>query len=188
MRTQEELNEALLVLSGMDVTPVIKAQLEVIEGKRSEAWVFDRYVKNVPAEEKSEEIFYAARDAARYVAGSMELDELVPDIELTSVSEEETVEADGLIGKLLHRIERLERQVKILTAMLQPKKEDYSGSDFMTQADAYQYIGCAQCTIMRWTKKGVVKGYRRNRNIYYKKSELDTNPVVKEYMENRKKQ
>ena len=95
------------------------------------------------------------------------------------------VVTDGVLAMLLHRIEKLETQVRILKGEKQKrsykKASDYSKNDFLTQTEAYRYIGCSQCTIIKWTNKGMLKGYRKGQHLYYKKSELDNNPVVQNF-------
>lgn len=183
MRTQEELNEALLMLGDVD-TPESHAQWEVIEGRHTESWVFDKYVRNVSDEEKNERLFYAARDAAQFVAGKVELDALMTEKQ-ESDERPKTVVTDELLAMMLHRIEKLETQVRILKGEKQKrsyrKASDYAKGDFMTQTEAYRYIGCSQCTIIKWTNKGMLKGYRKGQHLYYKKSELDSNPVVQNF-------
>ena len=182
MRTQNELDEALLLLAEVN-TPEAKAQWEVIEGKHTESWVFDKYVRDVHDDEKNESLFYAARDAAQFVSGKIDLEMLFTgaEFEETEIKSEVPV-PQGFLGMLLQRIERLEKQVRILKGMKQKRSyrgaSDYEDNDFMTQTEAYKYIGCAQCTVIKWTNKGMLKAYRKGNHLYYKKSELDMNPGV----------
>lgn len=185
MRTQNELDEALLELADVD-TPEARAQWEVIEGKHTESWVFDKYVRNVSDDQKNESVFYAARDAAQFVAGKLGPDMLAtaPD-DTTAEKTMEVQVSREFLETLLSRVERLEAQVRILKGMKRKRSykeaRDYGGNDFMTQTEAYRYIGCAQCTIIKWTNKGMLKGYRKGQHLYYKKSELDTSPVVQNF-------
>lgn len=62
MRTNKEISRAAVLLRRKgDRTSLIQA--EVIEKRLTEKAVFELYVTNVPAEEKDEAAFFAARDA-----------------------------------------------------------------------------------------------------------------------------
>lgn len=77
MRKSKEINRAiaLLRLKG-DRLSLIRA--EVLSGRRTEVWVFKRFVRDAAPEEKDEAVYCAARDAARYVSGKLELEQLIP--------------------------------------------------------------------------------------------------------------
>ena len=185
MRTQSELDEALLALADVG-TPEANAQWEVIEGRRTETWVFNKYVRDVPDDQKNESLFYAARDAALFVAGKLDFEMLATVSEVDETDNRPQAHfSKEFLEALLHRIERLETQVRILKGMKQKRSykgaTDYEGNDFMTQTEAYKYIGCAQCTVIKWTNKGMLKAYRKGNHLYYKKSELDMTPVVQNF-------
>ena len=180
MRTKKEINDALTKLMLMPDNAARRAQREVLEGGRSESWVFDKYVRNAPSEEKDEDVFYAARDAAQFVAGKLDLDAVLEvnplDDESEEVPESVTV-STNFLRSLLERVERLEHLMQVRTEI----GKKYSGKEELMQAEVCEYLGCAQCTIMRWTQRGIVKAIQRGRNLYYLKSELDNNPAVQAY-------
>jgi hypothetical protein len=53
MRKQSEINRAIEHLKACNDN-VSRIQLEVLETKRSESWVFNRYVRDVPEDERNE--------------------------------------------------------------------------------------------------------------------------------------
>ena len=70
MRKESEIKRAIEALR-QKCDHISQAKLQVLEGARSEQWVFNNYVK-IPDEERDEEAFFAARDAAQFVAGNIE--------------------------------------------------------------------------------------------------------------------
>lgn len=74
MRTKQEIRQAVAILrhKGDRISMLQAATLE--EG-RNEAWVFATYVTSVPEGAKDEAAFFAARDAARFAAGHIGLEE-----------------------------------------------------------------------------------------------------------------
>ena len=186
MRTNKEINYAVALLRQKG-DRISLTQAEVLELRLTEKAVFERYVANVPAEEKDEAVFFAARDAARYLAGGIALEELIPDAEQYSVetTEEITITAD-FFKVLIEKIDNLEKKIDMLSGIQPIKKTyathaDFSKEDYMTQEKAYRYIGCSKVTLKSWTDKGLVKGYRKGSHVYYSKSELDANSTVQNF-------
>lgn len=187
MRTKQETAHAVAILrkKGDQLSLV---QLGIIEDRRTEPWVFANYVANVSPQNKNEAAYFAARDAARYVAGSMTMEELIPDVEAYQVNENQDIAIPiNMIQMLMDRIEALEKRVAILSngtgcdaAYL--NMADSSKNDFITQEKAYKQIGCSKVTIMSWTKKGLVRGYRSGAHVYYSQSELAENSTVQNYI------
>ena len=59
--------------------PVSLAQAEVLADRLNERSVFDKYVVHVSEAERDETLYYACRDAARFLQGGLTLEELIPD-------------------------------------------------------------------------------------------------------------
>ena len=74
MRKQEEINRAAAILRKKG-DRISVAQAEVLEKRRTETQLFKEFVLSVGEEKKDEQFFYALRDAARYAAGGMELED-----------------------------------------------------------------------------------------------------------------
>ena len=177
------------LLEKLPETPAREAQIDVLRNCHSEKKVFDLYVVKAP--EKNETLFYAARDAAQFVMGKLELETLlgteVPDAEDReedkAKDEAETiVVSKAYLEGLEKRIERLEARFLGRKRRLQRARQRLQDKAVMIQAEAAEYIGCDKTTLMRWTNKGLVKAELRGRNICYTKDELDANPTIRQYM------
>lgn len=187
MRKQSEINRAIEHLKAY-TDAASRIQVEVLEMKRSETWVFNQYVRNFPEDERNETLFYAARDAAQFLAGKIGLSSICPDLEDEPEEEEEQDENITLSRKeynnLLKRLERVERKLGLKSQINRISRKLVSEADpedLMSQADACRYIGCGKTTIKRWADKGFLTGYKDGQRIFYSKKEIDKSKVVKEH-------
>lgn len=188
MRKNQEINQAVAILRQKgDRISVIQA--EVLAGRRTEVWVFEHYVRDVSDENRDEAAYCAAREAALFLAGKLELDELIPeyeqetDVEILHMCDTITISISEF-SSLLRRIERLERRVGLQKAMPVTKRknvDEVTVDDLISQIDACKYIGCGKTTIKRWADNGFITGYQKGLNVYYSKHELDRSAVVKEH-------
>lgn len=194
---KEEIYKLKELLS-VKTDKVSRAILNVIENRLNESQVFVEYMANVSIENRDENIYYIARDAARYLSGNIELGEWLPANLMNELSEmdnqenetEETECGSIILSKneymsLLRRIERLECRVGIRTRYSDGKRRDISGapSDLIRQSDACKMIGCGKSTIKRWANKGLIIGYKDGIRILYSRSGLKHSKVVRDYME-----
>lgn len=196
MRTNKEISRAAALLRRKgDRTSLIQA--EVIETRLTEKAVFELYVTNVPAEEKDEAAFFAARDAARYVAGSITLEELVPDVDITSrqtesdtpgleiLDEDRIVVSKRMLYNLLSRVNRLELKVGIRKTTMKVNRKKATGNepeDLISQAEVVRLLGCGKSTVKRWADRGYITGYQKDGHVYYSKKEIRNSQVFKEYL------
>ena len=141
MRKQSEINRAIEHLKACNDN-VSRIQLEVLETKRSESWVFNRYVRDVPEDERNETLFYAARDAAQFLAGKIGISSICPDLEDEPEEEEEQEETITLslseYKKLLLRLDRVERRLGLRVGDVAPApRKDISEApdEIIGQAD-----------------------------------------------------
>ena len=203
MRTKNEIRQAVAILrhKGDRISMLQAATLE--EG-RNEAWVFATYVTSVPEEAKDETAFYACRDAARFVAGHIGLEELVPDVQSMTAAD---FAAAGALGTMdapkpkkerqtvsVQEFEALKRKVKQLEGFMEDllkerrqraeyqKLPDTNRADFIGQKEATELIGCTRETLGAWQRKGFITGYRKAGLVYYSKSELAASPVVQNFI------
>lgn len=195
MRKQKEIKQAISVLLKKgDAISLVKAQ--TLADHLTERQVFQKYVTEKSDDERNESIFFSARDAARYAAGHLELEELVqvaeccPDEEL-----HEEVESDRIIPgeemvqvplqtfqDIIGTLRSLEKQVCDLCGMNVGLPSVAVANDLMELKDVLEYIGCGAATLRRWIRKAVIVApYRRGACSYYSKQELDNNPVVQRY-------
>lgn len=186
MKVNQEISRATAILRKKgDRLSLIQA--EVLESGHNEEWVFEQYVTSVPEAGKDEAAFFSARDAARFLAGKLALEELIPDVE--EYPEEVTPPSDGYVRvpvrefhELIQAISRLEKKIDDLCGNpgLKPYQQtpDFEKNDLMTQEKACKYVGCSKVTIRSWSRKGLIKGYRKGSHVYYSQSELDHSPAV----------
>ena len=189
MRPTKELKQALEQLSLQADSPERQAQIEVIRNCHSERKVFELYV--MKAEVKNESVFYAARDAAQFVAGKLELETLlgmdVPPVEDEPEPEEEKVTVSkAYLEELERRIEQMEIKMLKIEGIKKLVQDDHEES--LTFPEVCYYIGCSRDTLTRWTKEGILNAEKRGRYYYYKSSDLINSSVVRTFIRNKRKQ
>lgn len=194
MRKNQEINQAIAILQQKG-NKVSLIQTEVLEGRHTEVWAFEHYVRDVSNERRDEIAYCAARDAALFLSGKIELEEFIPDFREYKVPEE--AEASKLpsgkkmwetIQALTKRIELLEKRtqkpktiVKDTDMCIQKEYSPLDESDYLLQSEAYKYIGCSLTTLKAWKKKGIIPVYRNKGRIYFKISEIDKNKAIQVY-------
>ncbi|WP_308773108.1 helix-turn-helix domain-containing protein [uncultured Bacteroides sp.] len=190
MRKQSQINRAIEHLKSYN-DAASRIQVEVLEMKRSESWVFNQYVRDVPEDERNETLFYAARDAAQFLAGKIGISAICPDLEdePEEEEEEETITLSlSEYKKLLLRLERVERRLGLRVGDVAPApRKDISEApdELIGQADACRLIGCAKTTIKQWANKGLITRYQKGYNVYYSRRELLGSSVVKDYKDSK---
>lgn len=191
MRKQEEINRAAAILRKKG-DRISLAQAEVLEQKRTEKQLFEEFVLSVGEKNKDDRFFYALRDAARYAAGGLELDELIPDADKYPVplEPEQKKERQSVSYQeyqaLLRRMSMLEGLVDELCKERRQraeyqKKPDTNRADFISQEEATKWVGCSRETLNAWQRKGFITGYRKAGRVYYSKSELESSPKVQTF-------
>lgn len=193
MRKSQEISKAIAILRKKN-DRISMIQADVLKERHTEVWVFEHFVRDMTKAEQDEDIYCAARDAAKYLNGKLELEELIPDWEkwnaYTVVPTERLPSPNEMwkmIQELSSRVNRLERiiskgrEFNIYTSDPQNEKPEYEESEYMLQAVAYKYIGCSLTTLKSWKKKGIVPFYRKGGRVYYKKSDIDNNPILNRY-------
>ena len=171
MRKQSEINRAIAYLEERNYDPICRIQREVLEEKRSESWVFNRYVRDVPEDERNETLFYAARDAAQFLAGKIGISSICPDLEDEPEEEQELEETITL---------------RVGDVAPAPRKDISEAPDeLIGQADACRLIGCAKTTIKQWANKGLITRYQKGYNVYYSRRELLGSSVVRDYKDSK---
>lgn len=191
MRKQQEINRAAAILRKKG-DRISLAQAEVLEQKRTEKQLFEEFVLSVGEKNKDDRFFYALRDAARYAAGGLELDELIPDadkypvpLESEQKKEHQSVSYQEYQA-LLRRMNTLEGLVDELNKERRQraeyqKKPETNRADFIGQEEATKWVGCSRETLNAWQRKGFITGYRKAGRVYYSKSELESSPKVQTF-------
>ena len=189
MRTTKELKDALMRLGQLPETPERKIQQEVIRFRQTEKTVFTNHVMKVPESERNESVFYAARDAAQFVAGKIGLDVLLgtdaPEADdMPEDDTEEVTVSRAYLEEMERRIERLELRLLKIEGIKSLVRDEQT--ERLSTAEACYYIGCSRDTLMRWTKEGQVKSEQQGRYYYYPASELMGSNVVRTFIRNKK--
>ena len=184
MRTKNEINQAVAILT-RKADRLSLVQAEVLQGSMTEQQVFQKYVMEVAEENRDEEMFFAARDAARFSAGHIGLEELIPDVQSMTAADFAATGALGVVDEesdtimLLARIERLEHWTGLRRKAAPgdctplPLPEDADMDDLMKQNEACRYLSCGKNTIKGYASRGLVHSYKKGKFTYYSRRELD---------------
>lgn len=182
MRKSSEINRAIAILrkKGDNRSMV---QVMILEKRATEVWVFEHYIREASAEERDEATYCAAREAAQYLSGKLELEELIPDADQYPVSGEDVKEQSvkDKIRVLEKHIADLERVVELLSQKINlTVREDDLG--YMTSKEVIDYIGCPVSLMKEWRKKGILPFYMRKGKIYFHRNDIDKSVTIKKYM------
>lgn len=175
----KHIQKALAYLKDKD-DAISAAQYNTLLNRMNETQVFSTYMASLPEEERNEDVYYAARDAARFLAGKLPLSAMIPD----SDDDNDTEEDDTIIIKrsqleeILKRLDRLEKRVGISR---ESKPFHKAPDDIMTIEEAAAWAGCGERTIRRWAQKGCFTSYRKSGRYYFSKSEIEKSLVYQEY-------
>lgn len=194
MRTQSEINRALAVLRKKGDVKSLE-QASVISDRLNERGVFSKYVEGMADADRNEEVYFACRDAARFLKGELAFEELVPDADKYPVLLEAPAPAPKKERQTVsvQEFEALKRKVKQLEGFVDDllkerrqraeyqKLPDTNRADFIGQKEAAEWIGCGRETLNGWHRKGFITGYRKAGLVYYSKSELAASPVVQNF-------
>ena len=182
MRKNKDISLAIAVLKkkGGKLSLI---QIEVLENRHNEIWVFEHYVRDVENENRDEAVYCAARDAAMFLAGKIEVGDLIPDMNQYPVTEKDLKEQTGKdrIKALENRLCELERLVEFLSQKINLTVRD-EDLGYMTSKEVVDYIGCPVSLMRTWRKKGVLPYYQRGSRVFYHKKDIDNSITIKKYM------
>lgn len=171
--------KALAYLKDKD-DAISAAQYNTLLNRMNETQVFNTYMSSLPEEERNEDVYYAARDAARFLAGKLPLSAMIPDSDDDNDTEDDdmvTIKRSQL-EDILKRLDRLEKRVGISR---ETKPLHKAPADVMTIEEAAAWAGCGERTISRWAHKGCFTTYRNSGRGYFSKSEIEKSSVYQEY-------
>lgn len=162
------------------------AQYNTLLDRMNETQVFSTYMASLPEEERNEDVYYAARDAAKFLAGKLPLSAMIPE---SDDEENETEKYDNstltiqcsVLRNILRRLDRLEKEIGI-TGFERIAYADINSDDLIPRIEAIKWIGCGKSTIRRWVKSGAITKYISDGSIYYSKSEIKKSLVYLEYI------
>lgn len=189
MRSPAEIKQAISYLKGKGGRTA-EEQVKVLESGMTESQVFNTYVVNVGEENKEEALYFAAREAAQYLAGRLTIEELIPEYETIVPVVEELESADTVtlsveaFNDLLKRLDDQEHRIKQLEKWTGKKRTASRrepaplpiGTDInkmLNQNQAASHLGVGKNTLKKYANKGLITGYQHGRYVYYAKTDLD---------------
>lgn len=196
MRPKKEIKQAIDALrkQGDDVSLI---QAQTLADGLTERQVFQKYVVEQSDDDRHEKAFFAARDAARYAAGRLELSELMIYAEEAETTESEVQESTAQFSvasneemiqvplhtfrNILNTLKQLEEQVCGLCGIDSEFNPPLATNGLMEMKEALVYIGCGATTLRRWMRKRKITSYLKGSCIYFSKCELDNNPIIQRY-------
>lgn len=169
---------------------ISRAQYNTLLNRMNESQVFSTYMSSLPEEERNEDVYYAARDAARFLAGKLPLSAMIPD----SDEDDENDDDNEIIPvkrkdleNILKRLERLEIRMGLRTRKKTGGMKDMAEApeDLICQAEAIKYIGCGKSTLKRWVQDSLMPAYTDGRRVFYSKEEIKKSRVYNDYKANK---
>ncbi len=165
--------------------PVSLEQCRVIENRWTDIEVFNTYLAGKSDGERNMEIYWACRDAAKFVRGELEVSSLVPGLEITPEREEVDEEKNepGTItisrkefDSLLRRIEKLERWTGLKRrtepARLKPLPQGADRSDYVNQNEACRLLGISKKSMRGYADRGEVKAWQDRKFVVYLRKDI----------------
>ena len=180
--SNKHIQKVMAYLKGKD-DAISRAQYNTLLNRMNESQVFSTYMASLPEEERNEDVYYAARDAARFLAGKLPLSAMIPDSDddnETEVDDTVTIKRSQL-EDILKRLDRLEKKVGIRKVDHKAILGNKTPYDLIPRLEAIRWIGCGKSTIRRWALSGAIAQYNRRGNIYYSKSEIENSLVYQDY-------
>lgn len=192
MRTKQEINQAVAILRHKaDRLSLVMA--EVLSSNMTEQQVFQKYVLEVSEADRDEAVFFVARDSARFMAGHIGLEELIPEVQFMTAADFDAAGALGVVdeesdtillsrkdfNKLIARIERLEQWTGLRrksaegTSTPLPLPDNVDMDDMMKQNEACRYLSCSKNTIKGYASRGLICSYKQGKFTYYSRREID---------------
>lgn len=162
---------------------ISEAQYNTLLNRMNESQVFSTYMASLPEEERNEDVYYAARDAARFLAGKLPLSAMIPDSDDDNDTEEDdmvTIKRSQL-EDILKRLDRLEKKTGIIKCERNTKPLTNAPDDLMTLEQVMEWTGCGKKTVRRWAGRGCFTTYADGYRYYYSKSDIENSLVYRDY-------
>jgi len=184
MRSPSEIKQAISYLKGKGGRTA-EEQIKVLKANMTESQVFHAYVVNVSEDNKDESLYFAAREAAQYLAGRLTIEELIPEYETVTPVKSGSEQTTGItmseeaFATLMKRLDEQEKRIRQLESWVNPVREarplppGTGINDMYNQAAARKYLGISRDRIKRYIKIGMLKAYLYGRNVYYSKSDVE---------------
>lgn len=160
------------------------AQAEVLSDRLNERSVFDRYMANVSEAERDETLYYACRDAARFLQGGLTLEELIPDasdVETVIAANDNHPDTITLSRKefntLLARIEKLERWTglkrRLTPVRLPTLPATANPADYVMQNEAARMLGIGKRSMRGYVDRGEIKAWQYRKFVVYRLRDIE---------------
>lgn len=159
------------------------AQYNTLLNRMNESQVFSTYMASLPEEERNEDVYYAARDAARFLAGKLPLSAMIPDSDDDNVTEEDdtvTIKRSQL-EDILKRLDRLEKKTGIIRCVRETKPISAAPEDIMSMDETIRWSGCGKKTLRRWASRGSFTTYANGKRYFFSRSEIENSLVYQDY-------
>ena len=155
------------------------AQAEVLTDCLNERSVFDKYMARVSEAERDETLYYACRDAARFLQGGLTLEELIPDAADAGADIPATDDRPDTItlsreefNDLLARVEKLERWTglkrKPAPVRLPSLPPMSNPADYVTQNEAARMMGIGKRSMRGYVDRGEIKAWQYGKFVVYR--------------------
>lgn len=160
------------------------AQAEVLTNRLNERSVFDQYVAHVSEADRDETLYYACRDAARFLYGGLTMEELIPDasdVEADIPANDDEPDTITLSRKefnaLLARIEKLERWTglkrKPAPVRLPALPSTANPMDYVTQNEAARMLGIGKRSMRGYVDRGEIKAWQNGKFVVYRRQDIE---------------
>lgn len=202
MKVKKEIIESVLKVLEQKGDSTSLEQCHVIKEGLTEQEVFREYVVNTDEEERNQDLYFACRDAALFLAGKLpasaiapELtDEIIAEANYTEDMEDEDKEdtitiSRAVFEELMERIEKLEywtgMKRRVQPKKLPPLPADANPDDYIIQKEAASLMGLSKHGIRGYVNRGELNAYQDNRFVKFKKDEVME--LVKKERKNKRK-
>jgi len=183
MRSPSEINQAISYLKDKG-GQIAAEQIKVISTKMTESQVFKTYVVNVGEENKDEALYFAAREAAQYIAGKLAIEDLIPDYKaIIPVVQDVTEKANTItlskeeFDTLMKRFDDQEQRILKLEKRIKSDREilpkPFAAKNMINQRQACALLGIGLNVVKRYCKEGLLTPCVYGRNVYYLKKEVE---------------
>ena len=179
----KQIQKALAYLKDKD-DAISAAQYNVLINEMNETQVFNTYMSSLPEEERNEDVYYAARDAARFRLGKLPLSAVIPDAEDddNDTEDDDTVTIKrSQLEDILKRLERLEKRVGIIRCVRETKSISVAPDDIMSMEETIRWTGCGKKTVRRWANRGSFTTYADGKRYFFSQSEIENSLVYQDY-------
>lgn len=163
--------------------PVSLEQCRVIENRWTDIEVFNHYAAGKSDDERDMNLYWACRDAAKFVHGQLDVTALVPEMEEAAEhddgqdNERDTVTLSRKeFNSLLRRIEKLERWTGLKRraepARLKPLPQGADRSDYLNQNEACRLLGISKRSMRGYANRGEVKAWQDRKFVVYLRKDI----------------